>query len=270
MVVVMSVVVAAARAMDVVGGRGGLDRNADGLAPRRVHGRRRLLAPMSMLMMVCMVVPVIMCVVMTMLTRRAVVMARLPMRRVRMVMTMIVGMTMAVTMTMSGRMGMPTRAVRATFGLEAAVLFAHRQVHGAQHVGQHVIGFNLQVVGLEFDLHMAVTQVVGRTHQVEGRAMRGAWRDDQHRLGRRHHADHGAVFGHQHVTAAHGGAAGQEDTQGAALAVGGVEAAFLTHIPVEFDGGSTLEQHRGQTLALREEFVDGQHLASVAQKKPAA
>ena len=262
MVVIMSVVMAAAGAMDVVGARGGLDCDADGLATRRADGGRRCLAPISMLMRVCMVVPVVVCVAVTVLTRRAVHMTRLPMRRVRMVMAMIVGMTMAVPMA--------TRAVRAPLGLKAAELFAHRQVHGAQHVGQHMVRFDLQVVRLQFDLHMAVAQVVGRTHQVERRAMRGARRDDQHRLGCRHHADHGTVFGYQHITSANRGAAWQEHAQGSPLVVGGIEATFLAHIPVEFDGGGTLEQHRGQTLALREEFVDGQHLASVAQKKPAA
>ncbi len=106
-----------------------------------------------------MVVPVVMCVAVTVLTRRTVHMTRLPMRRVRMVMAMIVGMTMAVPVA--------TRAVRAAFRLEAAVLFAPRQLPGAQHVGQHVIGLDLQVIGLQFDLHMAVAQVVGRTHEVK-------------------------------------------------------------------------------------------------------
>jgi hypothetical protein len=29
-------------------------------------------------------------------------------------------------------------------------------VHGAQHVGQHMVGLDLQVVGLQLDGHMAV------------------------------------------------------------------------------------------------------------------
>ena len=46
----------------------------------------------------------------------------------------------------------------------------------AQHVGQHRVGLDLQVVGLQFDRHMAVAQVVGGAHQVEGRAVCGQWR----------------------------------------------------------------------------------------------
>ena len=38
-------------------------------------------------------------------------------------------------------------------------------------LGQHMVGLDLQVVGLELDRHMAVAQVVGRARQVEGRAV---------------------------------------------------------------------------------------------------
>ena len=59
-------------------------------------------------------------------------------------------------------------AIRTPFGLEGFLHLGHGHVHGAQQVGQHVVGFDLEVVGLEFDGHMAVAQVVGRTHQVKG------------------------------------------------------------------------------------------------------
>ena len=45
----------------------------------------------------------------------------------------------------------------------------------------------------------------------------------------------------------------------AAGAVGGVEAALLAHVPVEFHGGRAVEQHAGEAATLRQEFVDGQH-----------
>jgi hypothetical protein len=61
-------------------------------------------------------------------------------------------------------------------------------------------------------------------------------------LRRGDHADHGAVFRHQHVAAAHHGAARQEHAELAALRVGRVEAALLAHVPIEFDGGGALEQ----------------------------
>ena len=57
--------------------------------------------------------------------------------------------------------------VGAAFGLKGLVHLVHDQVHGPQHVGQHVVGLDLQVVGLEFDGHMPVAQVVGRAREVE-------------------------------------------------------------------------------------------------------
>ena len=43
----------------------------------------------------------------------------------------------------------------------------HNQMHGAQHVGQHVVRLNLQVVGLELNRHVTVAKVVSRTCQVK-------------------------------------------------------------------------------------------------------
>ncbi|MCY1375066.1 hypothetical protein D9M69_624500 [compost metagenome] len=106
---------------------------------------------------------------------------------------------------------------------------------------------------------MPVAQVVGRARQVEGRAVGRAVRDAQHRLRRRDHAHQRPVFRDQHVTTAHRGTARQEDADLPALRVGGVETAFLAHIPVEFDGGGTLEQHGREAAALGHEFVGGEH-----------
>ena len=176
-------------------------------------------------------------------------------------------MALAVTVVMIVAMSMPPMAVSTTmpccistaFGLKRHVLLRHDQVHGAQHVGQHMVGFDLEVVGLQLDGHMAVAQVVGSARQVERRAVVLAMGDDQHRLWRGNHADHGAVFGHQHIAAAHQRAARQEDAQFAPGRVSGGEAAFLAHVPVEFDGGGALEQHRGETVALGEKFGDLDH-----------
>jgi hypothetical protein len=84
-------------------------------------------------------------------------------------------------------MAMPAGGVGAVLGFKGLLHGLHDQVHGAQHVGQHVVGFNLQVVGLELDGHMAVAQVVGGADQVIRRAMGLAVGDAQHLLGRRTH-----------------------------------------------------------------------------------
>ncbi len=64
-----------------------------------------------------------------------------------------------------------TRSVGAALRFKRGGLLCHRQVHGAQHVGQHVVGFNFEVVRLQFDLNVPVAQVIGRTGQVKGAAM---------------------------------------------------------------------------------------------------
>ena len=150
-------------------------------------------------------------------------------------------------------------AVGAALGLEGLLRLMHDQVHGAQHLGQHVVGLDLQMVGLELDRHVAVAQVVGGARQVEGRAVLGAVGDAQHRLRRGQHPHQRAVLGHQHVATAHRGTARQEHRQLAARRIGGREAAFLAHVPVELDSGGAPEQHGRQAAALRHEFVDGEH-----------
>ena len=70
--------------------------------------------------------------------------------------------------------------VGAAFRLEGQVLCRHGEVHGPQHVGQHVVGLDLEVIGLQLDRHVAVAQVVGGAGQVECGAMVGAVGDDQH------------------------------------------------------------------------------------------
>lgn len=131
-----------------------------------------------------------------------------------MVVMLVVGMSMAVTMPMRRTAAI---AVSTTLRLKCLRGFVDDEVHGAQHVGEHVVGLDLQVVGLEFDGHVPIAQVVSGTHQVERRAVLAARRDDQHRLRRSHHFDERAVFGHQHIAAAHHGAAWQKDAELAAL-----------------------------------------------------
>ena len=86
------------------------------------------------------------------------------MARMRMAVPVIVVVPMCVT-------GMPTVAaviaIGPAFRLEGLRHLHHRHVHGAQHVGQHMVGFDFQVVGFELDRHMAVAKVVCSARQVE-------------------------------------------------------------------------------------------------------
>ena len=67
-------------------------------------------------------------------------------------------MTM-VRVTVSGVRGV--FSVRTVFRFKRFVDSHHCHVHVAQHVGQHMVGFDFQMVGLQLDGYMPVTQVVG-------------------------------------------------------------------------------------------------------------
>ena len=58
----------------------------------------------------------------------------------------LMGVSMAVAMT--------TRCIVPAFRLERGLHLGHDEVHLAQHVGQHVVGFELQVIGPQFELHV--------------------------------------------------------------------------------------------------------------------
>ena len=68
-------------------------------------------------------------------------------------------------------MRMPARAVRAALGLKGFIHFIDDQVHGAQHVGQHMVGLDFQVIGFELNRYVTIAQVVSRAGQVKQRAM---------------------------------------------------------------------------------------------------
>ena len=57
--------------------------------------------------------------------------------------------------------------VRPALGLEGQLLLGDDQVHAPEHLGQHGVGLDLQVVGPQLDADVAVAEVVGRPQQVE-------------------------------------------------------------------------------------------------------
>jgi len=70
-------------------------------------------------------------------------------------------------------------AVGTAFRLKRHISLHHGHVHAAQHVGQYMVGLNLQVIGLQLNRHMAVAQVVGGAHQIKRAAVHSAGRDVQ-------------------------------------------------------------------------------------------
>ena len=128
-----------------------------------------------------------------------------------MMMVRVVSMTMVVPMVMA--VPMPRR-ISPALRLKRRVQRLHLQMRlGAQHVGQHMVGLDLQIAGLQLDGHMAVAQVIGRAGQVKGRTVPRASADAQQRLGCRLDADQAAILGQQHIAAAQQGASRQEHTK---------------------------------------------------------
>ena len=157
---------------------------------------------------------------------------------------------------------MGLRGVGAGFGLKGQRVGANDQVHRAQQVGQHMVGLYFQVVGLEFNRHMAVAQVVRGAHQVEGRSVCGTVADVQNRLWCGEDAHQRAVLEYQHIAAAHHMAALQEHAHQPPARVSGFEAALLAYVPVECDGRCAFEQNGGQAVALGDDFGGGEHRLS--------
>jgi hypothetical protein len=105
-------------------------------------------------------------------------------------------------------------------------------VHGSQHVGQHGVGLNLEVIWLEFDGDMPIAQVVGRTSKVEWRAVLRARCNAKQSLRRSFNANQTAIIGYQHIATAHHMSALQKYRQHTTRRVFNLEAAFLPNIPI--------------------------------------
>jgi hypothetical protein len=151
------------------------------------------------------------------------------------------------------------RRIRTALGLKRRLLLGDDQMHRSQHVRQHMVRLDLEMIRRELDLHMAVAQVISRANQVKGRAVRTAPADVQHALRRRDDLHQRAVFTHQHIAAAHGRATWQEHADLATARIGAVKAAFLAHIPVKFNRHGALDQNRRQASALWHEFGGSNH-----------
>ena len=179
-----------------------------------------------------------------------------------MIVGMIVGMGMcgSVVMVMQGvdalgqglvlgkagimAMAMPA-AVGAGLGLEGCLHQRDLNPEAGQHVVQHGIVFELEVVGRDFDRDVAVAEMVSGSQQPE----RCLGRDAQHGLCGSLHGHEAAVIGEQHVSAPEHGATRQHERELAPGGIGGGEAAFLAGVPVEGDVRGAAHEGRSQSPA---------------------
>ncbi len=65
------------------------------------------------------------------------------------------------TAVMMAMMGMTCVGVSAALWLERGVHVFHNEPHVHQHGLQHMIGFDVEVLSLNFDGYVAVAQVIG-------------------------------------------------------------------------------------------------------------
>lgn len=177
----------------------------------------------------------------------------------RVAVAVLMALAMAVPMLMAVTVSVTAARVRPVLRLKRLLDRVHDQMHGPQHVRQDMVRLDLQMIRLQLDLHVAIAQVIGRPNEIKRRPVRGAGSDAQQRLRRGNHPHQRSVLGHQHIAAPHGRASRQEHAQRPPLAVDGLEAAFLTRVPVQCDRSGPLEKHRSQPLATRENFGDLNH-----------
>ena len=96
-------------------------------------------------------------------------------------------------------MDVPLFAIGAGFRLKGGLDRTDRHAHGAHQLGQHMIGFDFQMIRLQLNRNVPIAQMIGGPHEVQ--ATGGA--DAQHRLRRRQDPNQRTVFSHQHIATTH-------------------------------------------------------------------
>ena len=167
--------------------------------------------------------------------------------------------TVMLAVGMPARMAARLCRVSPGFGLEGRRLFGDDEVHRSQQRGQHMVGFDLQMVRLELDRHVAIAQMVGGAQQVVRRAVLSTVGHQKHLLRRGHDPDQRPVLRHQHVTAACHRAARQEHADRATQRIGGLKAALLPHVPIQGDAGRALQQYGRQSVSAGQQLASLQH-----------
>ena len=146
-------------------------------------------------------------------------------------------------------------AIRAGFRLKRHGRLSDRCADALQHVGEHRIVFELQIIRADFHRRMAIAEVIRRARQRQ-RIFRA---HHEHRFGRRDHAHEAAVVGDQHVAVAQHGAARQQHGHFLAVIERGREAAFAALVESERQRRCALEQHRRELQMRGKQLVEGAH-----------
>jgi hypothetical protein len=149
-----------------------------------------------------------------------------------------------------------TAAIRAGFRLERHRHLIHACANALQHIGEHRIVFELQIIRADFNGRMTIAEVIRgkRQRQHIFRA------DDQHRFGRGDDAHQSAVVGDQHIAVAQHGTAWQQQRDFFAVVERGRKTALTTVVEGERQGRRAFHQHRCQFQMRRDQFVESAHV----------
>lgn len=137
-------------------------------------------------------------------------------------------------------------AIRARFRRKRLRFARDRRADTPEHVFQHGVGFELQMIRVNFDRRVPVAEMVSGAHQRE-RIHRA---HDEHVLRRRDHAHEAAVIGDEHVAIGEHRAARHDQRDVLAVIERGGEAALAARIEGEVSVGARLTS-TGASRAVR-------------------
>lgn len=147
-------------------------------------------------------------------------------------------------------------AIGARLGLERQRGALHGSAQAPQHVFEHRVRFELQIIRAHFYGRMPVAEVIRGAR--ERQRVRGA--HEQHGFRGGHDAHEPAVVGHQHVAVGEHGAARQHERHFFAVVERCGEAAFAARVVGQRERGRALDEY-GRELQMRgKAFVEGAHV----------
>ncbi len=159
-----------------------------------------------------------------------------------------------------------TAAIRARFRLERHVDMIDASAEALEHIGEHRIVFELQIICADFDGRVPVAEVIrgpcqreriGRTHI-------------QHRFRRRDHADQRAIAGNEHIAVAQHRAARQHERDLFAVVECDGKTALAACIKRECERRCTLDQNGRKFDMCAQQLVDRSHVRTGNSVAPSA
>ncbi len=148
-----------------------------------------------------------------------------------------------------------TAAVGAGFGLKRLRRSFDPRAEPCQHRLEHGIGFQLQIIGTDFDGRMAIAEMIGGARQRQ----RIARSHDEHGFIRRDDSHKAAVVGNEHVAVRKHGAARQHERDGFTVVERCCEPALAARFIGERERRRTHDERSGEFHVWGDTFIDRAH-----------